>query len=89
VTSTGNEGYLKKSFKMVFQMSLRGECYENHCKAVSETVCTAANASEFWDVLQACLALHICTTPILRNGESWENTGKQKNLLPGSVTEKH
>jgi hypothetical protein len=29
VTSTGNAGRFKKSFTIVFQMLLCGECYEN------------------------------------------------------------
>jgi hypothetical protein len=29
MTSTGNEGCLKKNFTRVFQMLLCGECYEN------------------------------------------------------------
>jgi hypothetical protein len=29
VTPTGNEECFKKSFTIVFQMLLRGECYEN------------------------------------------------------------
>jgi hypothetical protein len=31
MASTGNAGYFKNSFTMLFQMLLCGECYENVC----------------------------------------------------------